>query len=111
MPTWITGSGKPTNNLGVNGDYYIDTDSKKVYERLDGVFTPSGFLTEYGGMPEKVYKIRKEHTSLQNHLNNLLAAIEQGVLDKEEYADRLAELRAGVKEKIIALQKTDYNMI
>lgn len=36
--TWRSGSGAPSDDLGADGDYYIDTDTADVYRRSDGAY-------------------------------------------------------------------------
>lgn len=36
---WRSGSGAPSNGLGVNGDFYLDTATGNVYEKAAGVYT------------------------------------------------------------------------
>ena len=36
---WRTGSGTPSNGLGVDGDYYLDSVTGDVYERVLGAYT------------------------------------------------------------------------
>lgn len=36
---WRTGSGAPSNGLGVNGDFYLDTATGNVYEKAAGVYS------------------------------------------------------------------------
>lgn len=36
---WRTGTGVPSNSLGVNGDFYIDTATNRVYTKAAGAYT------------------------------------------------------------------------
>jgi len=36
--TWRAGSGAPSNSLGANGDFYLDSDTGDVYQRNAGVY-------------------------------------------------------------------------
>ena len=36
---WLNGAGVPSNTLGNNGDYYINTDNGDVYVKAAGVYT------------------------------------------------------------------------
>lgn len=39
---WRDGTGTPSNGLGVNGDYYLDTSNGNVYKKVAGVYTGAG---------------------------------------------------------------------
>ena len=40
--TWRHGSGAPSNSLGVDGDFYVDTVTDFYYQRASGVYTQVG---------------------------------------------------------------------
>jgi hypothetical protein len=40
--TWRDGSGAPSNGLGVNGDYYLDTATGDVYKKAAGTYSVVG---------------------------------------------------------------------
>ncbi len=35
---WLFGSGTPANELGVNGDIYLDTTTANIYQKAAGIF-------------------------------------------------------------------------
>jgi hypothetical protein len=39
--TWLSGEGAPSNTIGVNGDFYLDTESGTLYQKAVGVWSPS----------------------------------------------------------------------
>lgn len=39
---WRDGSGVPSNGLGINGDYYLDTATGDVYEKIAGAYALQG---------------------------------------------------------------------
>ena len=41
---WRHGSGAPSNSLGVDGDFYVDTVTDFYYQRASGVYTQVGAL-------------------------------------------------------------------
>lgn len=36
LSSWMSGKGAPNNNLGKNGDFYLDEDSKDIYKKVNG---------------------------------------------------------------------------
>lgn len=34
--TWLSGTGTPANNVGYNGDYYLDTQNRSIYKKENG---------------------------------------------------------------------------
>lgn len=42
---WRDGSGVPSNALGINGDYYLDTDTGDIYKKAAGAYSSVGNLT------------------------------------------------------------------
>ena len=45
--TWLSGTDAPTNELGTNGDMYIDTDDNILYQKLGGIWTV--VVNNFGG--------------------------------------------------------------
>lgn len=46
---WRDGSGNPLNALGLDGDFYLNTTSREVFERVTGIYVSRGFLSAASG--------------------------------------------------------------
>lgn len=46
---WRTGSGVPSNSLGIDGDFYLNTANGAVYERVSGVYALQTNITGPAG--------------------------------------------------------------
>jgi hypothetical protein len=79
---WRVGSGVPSNSLGIDGDFYLDTATSDVYSKASGVYTlvanikgePGGSIfTHYQGAPSMTWTIdhnlnRKPHVTFVDSL-------------------------------------------
>jgi hypothetical protein len=48
---WRDGTGAPSDSLGADGDYYLDTATGDVYKRISGAYTPVGNIKGEPGDP------------------------------------------------------------
>ena len=48
---WRNGSGVPSNSLGANGDYYLNTDNGDVYKKSSGIYGIQGNIKGSAGAP------------------------------------------------------------
>ena len=53
----LTGAGVPSNALGVDGDFYLDTTTGEYYTKAGGVWTLQGMLSGFGQQGETGYGI------------------------------------------------------
>lgn len=53
---WRTGSGVPSNSLGVDGDYYLNNDNSDYYERIAGVYQLQGSLQGIQGVKGSIWR-------------------------------------------------------
>lgn len=49
--TWLQGTGVPSNSLGENGNYYIDTATQNYYFKDGGVWSLAGTMGGSAGLP------------------------------------------------------------
>ena len=70
---WLTGEDAPTEDLGVNGDLYIDTKNYVLYQKSDNIW--SILIVDFG----KGF----DDTAFQNKISELEEKINSGKIDVE----------------------------
>lgn len=44
-PTWFTGAGNPASELGLAGDFFLNTTSKEIFLKINGEWVSQGYLS------------------------------------------------------------------